>query len=186
MDEDPQLFLWKLYFQSSINPPHSREKQKWRFWFRSSFFSFFFLSFFFSLMLNSRSIRRNEWSAHQTTALQSEIFLFFVRAECELKSMSYGPKHVLCMVAFLHAILCIITCTCATRKLKVVWGHFTCRTIALLSKLSILRVTTVCKIWSASYGSKTHITTSFWHNILCILTHGNSKSTGRCKHPTCS
>ena len=34
-------------------------------------------------------------SAHQTTALLSEIFLFLVRATCELRSASYGSQHTL-------------------------------------------------------------------------------------------
>ena len=34
-----------------------------------------------------------ERSAHQTTALVSEIFLFLVRAACKLRLMSYGSKH---------------------------------------------------------------------------------------------
>ena len=83
-------------------------------------------------------------------ALLSEIFLSLVRAACELRLMSYSPKHI--MVVFLYTILCITTCT--TRKLMVVQGHFTYQTIAVQSEISILFVRAVCKIWSASYKYK--------------------------------
>ena len=59
----------------------------------------FLLSFFLSFFLSSfpSSITQKlcgvyERSAHQTN-VPSEIFLFFVRAACELRSTSYGPKH---------------------------------------------------------------------------------------------
>ena len=62
------------------------------FFFFSFFLSYFFLSFFLSFP--SRITHDvYEWFTHQTNALISEIFLFLVRAACELRSMSYGPKH---------------------------------------------------------------------------------------------
>ena len=64
----------------------------------------FFLSFFLSsssFFLSSFPSHKTqkvygiyEQSAHQTTALLSEILLFLVRAACELRSMSYGYKHI--------------------------------------------------------------------------------------------
>ena len=58
---------------------------------------FFFLSSSFFLSSLPSSITQNvygvyERSTHQTNALLSEIFLFLVRASCELRSMSYGPN----------------------------------------------------------------------------------------------
>ena len=85
------LFLCKIYFQSSINYPHSRENSIQKFWFCSSFF--FFLSYLFSLQHNSKLHGIYKQSTHQTTTLLSEIFLFLVRAVCKLRSMSYGSKY---------------------------------------------------------------------------------------------
>ena len=57
-----------------------------------------------------------EQSAYQMTALLSEIFLFLVRAACELRSASYGSKRV--TDSFLYAILCVLLGT--TQKVKVI------------------------------------------------------------------
>ena len=75
----------------------------------------FFLSFF-SIMHNSKVYSVYEQSAHQTNALLSEIFLFWVRTACKAKIELWLQMHI--KVAFLYAILCIITCT--TPKLKIV------------------------------------------------------------------
>ena len=64
-----------------------------KFWFCTSSSSFF-LSFF-SIKHNSKSIYTaytNKQSEQQTNALLSKIFLFFVRAACELRSTSYDPN----------------------------------------------------------------------------------------------
>ena len=55
-------------------------------------FSSFFLSSFPSC-ITQKVYGTYKRSICQTTALLSEIFLFLVRAACELKSMSYCPKH---------------------------------------------------------------------------------------------
>ena len=61
----------------------------------SPFFFFFFFFFFFSIMHNSQNIWRiQKCSTHQMNALLSKIFLFLVRALCELRLTSYGSKHV--------------------------------------------------------------------------------------------
>ena len=50
-------------------------------------------SFFVFIKLNSKVYGVYKRSAHQMNALLSEIILILVRAECELRSTSYGPKH---------------------------------------------------------------------------------------------
>ena len=54
-------------------------------------FFFFFLSF--PLHITQKLCGVYKRSAHQTNALLSDIFLFLVRAACELRSASYGSKH---------------------------------------------------------------------------------------------
>ena len=90
-----------------------------------------------------------EQSAHQMTALLSEVILFLVTAACELRSVSYGSKHV--TDSFLYTILCVLART--TWKLKVVW-HSTYWITALLSEVSIPWVRAVGEIWLASYRFK--------------------------------
>ena len=70
------------------------EHQIFDFIFLLSFFLsfFFFLFFFLSLTHKSKSIRRIRKSAHQATALLSEIILFLARASRQLRSPSYGLK----------------------------------------------------------------------------------------------
>ena len=58
--------------------------------------------------------------------------------------------------------------THTTRKPKVVQGHFTYQTIALLLEISILLVTAVCKTRSASYDSK-HGMQPLQYDIVCVL-----------------
>ena len=47
------------------------------------------------------------------------MFLFWVRAACELRSTSYGSKHT--SQSLQYTILCVLTST--TRKLQVLYGH---------------------------------------------------------------
>ena len=63
--------------------------------FLSFFPSFFFLSFFLSSFpsrITQKVYSVYERSAHQTNAILSKIFLFLVRAVCELRATSYVPK----------------------------------------------------------------------------------------------
>ena len=62
------------------------------------------------------------WSAHQMTALLSEMCLFWVRGACELRSASYGLKHAsrfLCDTPF---------CAYIHTQLKN-WRSYTCKDI---------------------------------------------------------
>ena len=43
-------------------------------------------------------------SAHQMNALLSEVILILVRAECELRSTSYDPKHALRWLPVRHLV----------------------------------------------------------------------------------
>ena len=142
----------------------------------------FFLSFFLLLSSFPRSITQKVYSVykqstHQTDALLSEIFLFLVRAVCKLSCVTK---------AFLYAILCIITCT--TKKLKVVQGRFTYRTIGLVSEISILFVSAVCEIASASYGFKhaspATFDATFWAYVLTLVTRELQVVRGRFTHRT--
>ena len=116
----------------------------------SSFFLSFFLSFFPSC-ITQKVYWVYEQSTHHTTALLLGIFLFLVKVACELRSTSYGPKYA---NRGGSTSFCAYIITRTTRKLKIVYGRFTYRTIALLSETSILVVRAVCEIRSASYGSK--------------------------------
>ena len=55
----------------------------------------YLLCFFFSFCITPKVYGVFERSTHQMTALLSKIFLLLVRATCELRSMSYVPKHIL-------------------------------------------------------------------------------------------
>ena len=52
--------------------------------------SFFHLSSSFPSHITQKVYGVYKWSAYQTTALLPEIILFFIRAACELRSVSYG------------------------------------------------------------------------------------------------
>ena len=121
------------------------------------FIFFFFLSSFLSSFpshITQKVYSVYKLSAHQTTALLSKFLLFLVRAECKLKSASYGFKHTsqtcFCMpfCACLHAQLENEASYKDTQHLK--------KTTALLLEIhvSILWIRAVCKIRSVSYGSK--------------------------------
>ena len=69
---------------------------------------FVVLSFFLSFTSTNL-----EWSAHQTTALLSEICLFWDRAVCTLRLTSYSSKHI--GVSFRYAILCIL--------MEIIWNY---------------------------------------------------------------
>ena len=116
--------------------------------------------FFFFLLLSSfpSNITQKVYSVYkrstdQANALLSVIFLLLVRAACELRFTSYGPK-------------------CTPRKLKVVIGRFTYmyQTIALLSDISILLVRAVCEIRLVSYESK-HGTQLLFDTTFCAYLH---------------
>ena len=92
----------------------------------------------------------NEHSTHQTTTLLSEMSIFWVRAACKLKSVSYGSRRI--WQSLRYTIFCVLTCI--ARKLQVVYGHSRYQTTALLSEMSIFWVRAPCEIWLASYGSK--------------------------------
>ena len=59
----------------------------------SILFFFFLVLSSFSSSITQKVYGISKRSAHQMNALLSEIFLILVRAACELRSMSYGPKH---------------------------------------------------------------------------------------------
>ena len=79
------------------------------------------------------------------------------------------------MVAFLYAILCVITHT--TQKLKIVYRCFTYQMIALLSEISILLVRAVWRLLLASYVPKMHRNHFPIRHYLRTYTC-NSKTTG--------
>ena len=56
--------------------------------------NFDFALSFIALTCNSKLYSIYEWFAHHTGALLSRIFLYLVRAACELRLVSYGSKHV--------------------------------------------------------------------------------------------
>ena len=66
--------------------------------------------------------------------------------------------------------MCVITRT--TRKLKVVKGRFTYRTIALLSEISILLVRAVCEIPSVSLWIQTRIETTLRNSNTTVCIYG--------------
>ena len=80
--------------------------------------SFFFLSYFLSFFFthNTKMCGINELSTKQTSDVLSEIFLFVVRAACELRSARDGSKHALLSLFVRHQILRVVTRT--TRKLR--------------------------------------------------------------------
>ena len=75
-------FVCKIQPQSSITSPYSKKNQMRKLPLRSTS-SFFF---FFSIRHNPKVYGVYEQSAHQMTALLSEIFLFIARAACKLIS----------------------------------------------------------------------------------------------------
>ena len=134
--------------------------RKFRFGSPSSFF------FFFSLMHNSKVYSIYVQSGHQTTALLSKIFLFLVRAACELRSASYGPKRTS------HRLSCTPFCAYMhnSKTKGQSHGRLTYSTIALLSEISILLVRAVCTIPSTSYGFK-HAWKPLCNTLLCTYLH---------------
>ena len=135
------------------------------FWFFSSFLlSFLFFSF---PSHNSKSILLI-WTIctpNDCSAIRDLPFLGYSCMRTKINKL-WPQTHV--AVAFLYAILCIITHT--ARKLKVVWGRFylsnDCSTIGDIYSLD----------WSCMWDMiselwiQTRITTTFWYDILCVIT----------------
>ena len=112
----------------------------------------FFLPFF--LLLLSHTQLKNctgiyKQSAHQMTTIRDVPFL----GQSYMKAMiSEQWLQTPITVSFQYAILCILICT--IRKLRVILGHSTHRTTALLSEMTIFWVRAACEIQLVSYGSK--------------------------------
>ena len=109
---------------------------------------------FFSSCITQKLYGVYKWSAHQMTALLSEMFLLWFRAACELRWASY-------------LILCIPTRI--TQKLEVVYRCSTYWMTSLLSEIHIFWLRAACEIQLASYGSK-HALQSLSDTLECILT----------------
>ena len=131
------------------------------------FLSFFLLSFFFSLTHNPKTLWHVSVNCTPTTALLSEIFLFSVRAACEVRSASYVYKHTsqsLSYTPFVHYYT-------YNMKLKAAWEHSTSQTIALLlSEKYIFWVRAIWEIQLASYGSK-HASQPLSNTTFCESLH---------------
>ena len=106
----------------------------------------------------------------------SEMFLFGVRAACELRLVSYRSKHTMQPLSDTHFVhTYMYTHTHVTWKLRVVHVYVspTYWTTSLLSEISILWVRAVYEIRSASYALYSHkqvLQPLFWNDIFCTLT----------------
>ena len=146
----------------------------------SILFLFFFLFCLSSFSSFQSSITQKLYgmygrSTHQTNVLLSAIFLFLVRAACELRPISYGPKHVSQWLSCTHHIVRNYTDNSITKDgIRM----FQFQTIALLSEISILLVRAVCEIQSAVNESK-HGTNHFLRRHFVRPYTRNSKTTGR-------
>ena len=112
---------------------------------------------------------------YPTTALLSELHIFWDTAAFEIRSVSYGSKHTL-QSLFDNDTMYVPTLI--TPKLQVGYGRSTYWTIGLLSEVSIFWERTVHEIRLARYGSKHALQSLSDRPFVCTSTN-NLKTTVR-------
>ena len=106
--------------------------------------------FVFSLIHNWKSVLRiwTSYTPNDCTTIRDFPFFGYSFMPAKIEEL-WLQTHI--TVAFLHVILCVITCT--TQKLKVTYGHSTYQNTALLSEIFVVWVRAVCEVQLVSYGS---------------------------------
>ena len=109
--------------------------------------------------------------AYQTSTLLSEIFLFWVRAKCQLRCETYASSLQRRLFPMQH--LCVLTSVTQILQWSSMWPS-TYRATALLSEMSIFWVRTTCEIWLASCSSKTHCRIFSIQQLCTLCKYGRS------------
>ena len=108
------------------------------------------------------------------TTLLSEIFLFLVRAACYVRSMSYGPKHMLQWFSICHFVHNYTHNFKTKGCIRTFYLWKDCSTIKDIYSLgmSCMQVT-ISELWIPIC-----MATTFLYDILCVLTLITRKTTG--------
>ena len=107
-------------------------------------------------------------STYQMTALLSEIYIFCVRAECEIWIASYASKHASQSIS--EKQLCIYKYSvlrCITWRLQIICGCSAYPTTAILSDTFFVWFRVAIEIRLESYSTK-HTSVVLWYNIVCV------------------
>ena len=102
-------------------------------------------------------------STYRMTALLSKMYILCVRAECEIRMVSYASKHALQSLSdkpysvFRHK----------TQKLKVICGRSAYWTTAMLSETFFVWFRVAREIRLGNYSPR-HASVVLWYSIVCV------------------